>query len=79
MVSDERGCAAVRITGQRSAALFRLALFLVVVNRNRIQIFGLENLTAVKTADVIYAIASIEKLSSLVLATLHCEITPILV
>ncbi len=52
--------------------------FFVFVNRNGVQIFGLEDLTAIEAADVIHSITAVEELGSLVLTTLHSEITPIL-
>jgi hypothetical protein len=58
-------------------ALSRL-LFLVVVNRNGIQILCFENVTAIQAPDVVYAIAPVKELGSLVLTTLHSEVTPIL-
>jgi hypothetical protein len=62
---------------RKSTPLFRL-LFFVFVNRNRIQIFGFKDLTAIEAADIIDAIAPVKELGSLVLTTLHSEITPIL-
>lgn len=59
------------------APFFRL-LFFVFVDRNRIQIFGLEDLPAIEAADIIHSITTVEELGSLVLTTLHSEITPIL-
>jgi len=53
--------------------------FLVIVNGNRIQIFGLEHLAAIEAAHVIHTIATIEKFCSPVLTSLHSEIRPILV
>jgi hypothetical protein len=61
----------------RSAALSGL-FFLVVVNRNRIKILCFENLTAIQAPDIIYAIAPVKELGSLVLTSLHSEVTPIL-
>jgi hypothetical protein len=58
-------------------ALSRL-LFLVVVNRNGIEILCFENVTAIQAPDVVYAIAPVKELGSLVLTTLHSEVTPIL-
>ena len=60
------------------AALLRL-LFFVVVNRNRIQILCLKYLTAIETTNVIDTVPAVEEFGSLVLTTLHSEITPILV
>ena len=59
------------------SALWRF-LFFVVVDRNRIQVLRFENLVTIHAPDVIYAIPAIEELGSLVLTTLHSEITPIL-
>ena len=53
-------------------------LFLVLVDRNRIQILCLKNLTAVKATHILDPVAAVEELGSLVLTTLHSEITPIL-
>ena len=60
-----------------SAAFFGL-FFFVLVNRNRIQVFGLKNLAAIETSNVIDAIATVEEFGSLVLTSLHSEIKPIL-
>jgi hypothetical protein len=49
--------------------------FFFFVNRNRLQIFGLENLAALQAMDVIYAVTPIEKFGSLVLTILHSEIS----
>ena len=48
-----------------------LRLILFVVNTHRFQIFRFENLTAIKAADIIDAIASRYHLSFFVLAGLH--------
>jgi hypothetical protein len=62
-----------------SAALLRLLLFfLFVVDRNRIQILCFENLSAIHAAQVIDTVPPVKKFGSLVLTTLHSEITPIL-
>jgi hypothetical protein len=60
-----------------SAAFSRL-LFLVLVNRNGIQILCFENLTAIQAPDIIYAVTPVQELGSLVLTSLHSEVTPIL-
>jgi hypothetical protein len=52
--------------------------FFVVVNRNRLQILSLKHLVAIQATDVFNSVPAIEELGSLVLATLHSEITPIL-
>jgi hypothetical protein len=62
---------------QRSTPFSRL-FFFVVVNRNCIQIFCFENLTAIQASEIIYAIAPVQELGSLVLTALHSEVTPIL-
>ena len=66
-----------RIAMLRSAT-FPGLLFFFFVNRNRIQIFCFKNLAAIEAANIIDAVAPIQKLGSLVLTTLHSEITPIL-
>ena len=48
------------------------------VNGNRVQVFGFEYLTAVQTAHIVDAVPPVKKLGSLVLTTLHSEVTPIL-
>jgi hypothetical protein len=53
--------------------------FLVFVNRYRVEIFRFEHLIAFKTANVVDAIAPVQKFSSLVLTAWHSEIFPILV
>ena len=45
--------------------------FLVVVNGNGLKVFLFKNLIAIQAADIVYAIATVEKFDSLVLATLH--------
>jgi len=45
------------------------------VNGNGIEILCFENLAAIQTADIIDAISAVEELGSLVLTTLHSEIT----
>ncbi|MGI8958755.1 MAG: hypothetical protein ACR2IV_03135 [Bryobacteraceae bacterium] len=57
---------------KRSAAFSRL-LFLVVVNRNGIKILCFENVTAIQAPDIIYPIAPVQELGSLVLTSLHSE------
>jgi hypothetical protein len=60
-------------------ALLRLLLFFVFfVNGNRIQILGFEDLTAIQASDVIDPVPPVQKFGSLVLTTLHSEITTIL-
>jgi hypothetical protein len=59
-------------------ALLWLLFFVFFVNRNRIQILGFEDLTTVQTSDVIDAVPPVQKFGSLVLTTLHSEITTIL-
>jgi hypothetical protein len=58
-------------------ALLRF-FFFVLVNRNRVEILGLKYLAAVKTSNIVDSIPTIKKLGSLVLTSLHSEITPIL-
>jgi hypothetical protein len=60
------------------AALLGLLFFVFLVNGNRIQIFGFENLTTVQASDVIDTVPPVQKFGSLVLTTLHSEITTIL-
>lgn len=50
-----------------------------VVNRNRIQIFCLKHLTAVKAPDVVYSVPPVKEFGSLVLTAWHSEIFLILV
>jgi len=45
---------------------------------NRIQILGFKDLTAVQASDVIDPVSPVQKFGSLVLTTLHSEITTIL-
>jgi hypothetical protein len=61
----------------RAALLAALPRFLVLVfvNRNRVQILCFKNLPAIKAADVFHAVPAVEELGSLVLTTLHSEIT----
>ena len=61
-----------------STAFFGLFVFFFFVNGNRVQVFGFEYLTAVEAAYIVDAIPAVEKLGSLVLTTLHSEVTPIL-
>ena len=58
--------------------MFAWLLFLLVffVNRHRIEIFRLVYLAAIEAADVVDAIAPIQKFGSIVLTTLHREINP---
>jgi len=72
-----------RIAGATAlTALLRLLFFVFFVYGNRvqvfIQIFCLEDLPAVQASDVLDAVPPVQKLGSLVLTTLHSEITPIL-
>jgi hypothetical protein len=54
-------------------------LFLfVVVNGNRVQVLCLKNLSAIQASHIIDAVTPVEELASVVLTTLHSEITPIL-
>jgi hypothetical protein len=61
-----------------AALLWLLLFFLFVVDRNRIQVLCFENLPAIPAAKIIDTIAPVQKFGSLVLTTLHSEITPIL-
>jgi hypothetical protein len=61
-----------------SAALLGLLFFVFFVNGNRIQILGFENLATVQASDVIDTVPPVQKFGSLVLTTLHSEITTIL-
>jgi hypothetical protein len=45
--------------------------FLVVVNGNGLQILFFKNLIAIQASYIVNAIATVEELDSLVLATLH--------
>lgn len=58
---------------------FWLRLIVLVINRNRIQIFCLKNLAAVEAAYVVHAISFVKEFGSLVLTTWHSEIFLILV
>jgi hypothetical protein len=69
---------ALGISGLASAALSWSLFLFFFVNRNRIQILRLEDLVAIQAADVVHTIAPVEKFSSLVLTSLHSEISPIL-
>ncbi len=62
----------------RSASFLGLFFFFVVVDWNRIEILRLENLIAVKASNIVDTVATVEKFGSLVLTSLHSEITPIL-
>src|SRR5689334_15079526 len=64
--------------GNRSTAFFWLFVFFFFVNGNRVQVFGFEYLTAVEAAYIVDAIPAVKKLGSLVLTSLHSEVTPIL-
>jgi len=50
----------------------RLFLF-VLVNRNRIQVLRLENVSAIEAANVVDPVATIQEFSPLVLAARHSE------
>ena len=67
----------VRRITHDSAALFRF-FFFVLVNRNRVEIFRLEDVAAIQASNIVDPITTVEKLGSLVLTSLHSEITPIL-
>jgi hypothetical protein len=68
-----------RIAGTtRSTAFLRLLFFVFFVSGNRVQIFGFEDVAALQASDVLHAVPPVQKLGSLVLTTLHSEITPIL-
>ena len=54
------------------AVFTRLFLF-VFVNRNRIQILCLKNLTAIEAADIVDSVAAMKELSPLVLTARHSE------
>jgi hypothetical protein len=66
--------------GRPSASLTPLPglLFVFFVNRNRVQILRFKYLSAIETSYIINAVPAVEELGSLVLTTLHSEITPIL-
>jgi hypothetical protein len=53
-------------------------LFFVFVYRYRVEILGLKDLSAIEASNIVDAVATIKKLGSLVLTSLHSEITPIL-
>jgi len=62
-----------------SAPFFRLLfLFFFLVNGNRFQVFRFEDMAALQASDVIYSVAPVQKFGSLVLTSLHREISPIL-
>jgi hypothetical protein len=68
-----------RIAGTTAlTALLGLLFFVFFVNGNRIQIFRFKDLTAVQASDVIDTVPPVQKFGSLVLTTLHSEITTIL-
>jgi hypothetical protein len=48
-------------------------LFFFVVDRNRIQIFGLKDLVAIEASNIIDPVPAIQKFGSLVLTSLHSE------
>jgi len=60
------------------AALFRLLFFILVINRNRIQILRFKHLAAIQASKIVHPVSSVKEFGSLVLTTLHSEITPIL-
>ncbi len=60
------------------ATLLRLLFFVFFINGNRIEVFCLKHLSAIEASDVVDAITPVKKFGSLVLTTLHSEITPIL-
>ena len=62
-----------RLRGGPSAAFLRL-LFFFLVNGNRVQVLGFEDLVAIEASDVIDTVATIKKLGSLVLTSLHGEL-----
>ena len=62
----------------RSPAFARLIFLFFFIDRNRVKVLRFEDLTAIEAADIIDPVAAIKKLGSLVLTTLHSEITPIL-
>ncbi len=64
--------------GNRRSAAFPGLLFLFFVIGNRLQILCFKNLAAVETSNIIDPVAAVEELGSLVLTSLHSEITPIL-
>jgi hypothetical protein len=69
----------VKNPGTASAPLLRLLfLFFFLVNRNRLQVFCLEDVATLQASDVIYSVAPVQKFGSLVLTNLHSEISPIL-
>jgi hypothetical protein len=57
-----------------SSATFLWLLFFFLVNRNRVQVLGFEDLIAIEASNVIDTIATIKKLGSLVLTSLHGEL-----
>jgi hypothetical protein len=61
------------------AALLGLLFFLFFVSRNRFQIFRFEDLPAIHASHVVDAVSPVQKFGSLVLTSLHSEITTILV
>jgi len=56
----------------------RLLFFVFFDRWNRLQILGFQDLTAIHTSDVIDPVSPVQKFGSLVLTTLHSEITTIL-
>jgi hypothetical protein len=68
-----------RIAGTTALTAFLgLLVFVFFVYGNRIQVFGFKDLLAVQASDVIDTVPPVQKFGSLVLTTLHSEITPIL-
>jgi hypothetical protein len=69
-----------RIAGAPAlTALLGLLVFVFFfVYGDRIQVFCLKDLPAVQASDVLDTVPPVQKLGSLVLTTLHREITPIL-
>ncbi len=59
-------------------ALARLLFFLFFVNGNRVEVLRLKDVSAVEAPYVIDTVPPVEELGSLVLTSLHSEITPIL-
>ena len=64
--------------GSALTALLWLLFFVFFVYGNRLQILCFEHLTAVQASDVIDPVPPVQKFGSLVLTTLHSEITTIL-
>jgi hypothetical protein len=76
--SSWRGCSTTGVREASQLAPFLWFFLFVLVYRNRVQVLSLKYLATIEAADIIDAVSTVQKLSSLVLTSLHSEITPIL-